>query len=247
MSSGRGWITNAQQPGRQTETGQWHGEKHPHLIHVDADKKTEDGRLAFWWPDCVLFKGRPEDTKLPSKWYVHIRTSSGCTGPFEKRGEAQSYYENAFLDLGQSEDRVNERAEIEGELDSEVHKEAMEQEARDVDEAVWEPSLKGLPDSRPDQAESLPDPHSLRHHTLKVGDKVRWRHRNVEVVNLDLTEDRWEKHGHSVKECRWSTVKDGRIIVTVAWGKGEWWAYGDQVEPVQTNNTNNKENSDVDK
>lgn len=237
MSSGRGWKTNAQQPGRQTETGQWHGERHPHLAHVeDEDQKTEDGRPAFWWPDCVIFKGSPEDSKLPSKWYVHIRTSSGCTGPFDKRGEAQSYYETAFGDLGQSEDLLNERVEVEDELGS---------EAPALIGSPYAPALIAFPETRPDQPEPQPDPHSLRHHALKVGDKVQWRHRNVEVVALDLTEVRWEKYGHSVEECRWATVKDGRIIVTVAWDNREWWAYGDQVEPVQMD-TNNKETSDVD-
>jgi hypothetical protein len=91
------WVLNKDQPGTQTEEGNWHSVPHPYLdvqhpycVLNGLASQPAHSVKKYWHPDYVLFKGK---TQLGSGWYISQRTAGGIDpghhGPFKTKGMAK--------------------------------------------------------------------------------------------------------------------------------------------------------------
>jgi hypothetical protein len=60
---------------------------------------------------------------------------------------------------------------------------------------------------------------------LKVGDIVKWRGSEIEVIDIDVNCN-GEKYGVSVDSVEWDEVTGENVVVSLASGH---WAYGNQI------------------
>jgi hypothetical protein len=71
---------------------------------------------------------------------------------------------------------------------------------------------------------------------LKIGDKVMWRGAWGMQPPLEATIESMQlcavgqKYGKDINSCKWKTVRNGKIVVTLDNGH---WAYGTQLDPIE--------------